>query len=156
MVSPQVKREAVETLMRERSFGVTRACGLVQISRSLFSMHVPGAMQPSHFRAERPDDDPAPAPALFAGQRSEKLTELREGRPGNRFGQQEGTLEEPPRPLLACRDDRRSEEAVVDETPADTQGPHRFRLPPPILQVCTPPRAVVDFQKRGLGPVFMR
>jgi putative transposase len=36
MVSPQVKREAVETLMRERSFGVTRACGLVQISRSLY------------------------------------------------------------------------------------------------------------------------
>lgn len=36
MVSPQVKREAVKVLMAERSFGVTRACGLVQISRSLF------------------------------------------------------------------------------------------------------------------------
>ena len=36
MVSPQVKREAVSALMRERSFGVTRACGLVQISRSLY------------------------------------------------------------------------------------------------------------------------
>lgn len=36
MVSPQVRREAVTALMRERSFGVTRACGLVQISRSLY------------------------------------------------------------------------------------------------------------------------
>jgi putative transposase len=36
MVSPQVKREAVTTLMRERSFGVTHACGLVQISRSMY------------------------------------------------------------------------------------------------------------------------
>jgi putative transposase len=36
MVSPQVKREAVNVLMEERGFGVTRACGLVQISRSLF------------------------------------------------------------------------------------------------------------------------
>jgi putative transposase len=36
MVSPQVKREAVQALMGERGFGVTRACGLVQISRSLF------------------------------------------------------------------------------------------------------------------------
>lgn len=36
MVSPQVKREAVTALMRERSFGVTRACGLVRISRSLY------------------------------------------------------------------------------------------------------------------------
>lgn len=39
MVSPQVRREAVATLMRERSFGVTRACGLVQISRSLYRYH---------------------------------------------------------------------------------------------------------------------
>ena len=29
-------REAVTVLMRERRFGVTRACGLVQISRSLY------------------------------------------------------------------------------------------------------------------------
>jgi putative transposase len=36
MVSPQVKREAVTALMNERSFGVTRACGLVQISVSLY------------------------------------------------------------------------------------------------------------------------
>jgi putative transposase len=36
MVSPQVKREAVMALMNERSFGVTRACGLVQISVSLY------------------------------------------------------------------------------------------------------------------------
>jgi putative transposase len=31
-----VRREAVTTLMRERSFGVTRACGLIRISRSLY------------------------------------------------------------------------------------------------------------------------
>ena len=36
MVSPQVRGEAVRALMRERGFGVTRACGLVQISRSLY------------------------------------------------------------------------------------------------------------------------
>ena len=36
MVSTQVRREAVTALMSERSFGVTRACGLVQISRSLY------------------------------------------------------------------------------------------------------------------------
>ena len=36
MVSPQVRREAVDALMRERGFGVTRACGLVRISRSLY------------------------------------------------------------------------------------------------------------------------
>lgn len=36
MVSPQVKREAVTLLMSERDFGVTRACGLVGISRSLY------------------------------------------------------------------------------------------------------------------------
>jgi hypothetical protein len=35
MVSPQVKREAVTVLMAERDFGVTRACGLVNLSRSL-------------------------------------------------------------------------------------------------------------------------
>jgi putative transposase len=35
MVSPQAKREAVAALMAERGFGVRRACGLVQISRSL-------------------------------------------------------------------------------------------------------------------------
>jgi len=36
MVSPQAKREAVAALMAEKDFGVTRACGLVRISRSLF------------------------------------------------------------------------------------------------------------------------
>jgi putative transposase len=36
MVSPQAKREAVTMLMTERDYGVTRACGLVQISRSLY------------------------------------------------------------------------------------------------------------------------
>lgn len=36
MVSPQAKREAVSTLMVERGFGVTRACGLIRISRSLY------------------------------------------------------------------------------------------------------------------------
>src|SRR4029077_12172850 len=35
MVSPQMKRQAVEALREERRFGVTRACGLVGISRSL-------------------------------------------------------------------------------------------------------------------------
>nr|WP_322880959.1 IS3 family transposase [Pandoraea sputorum] len=34
--SPRAKREAVRTLMTERAMGVTRACGLVGISRSLF------------------------------------------------------------------------------------------------------------------------
>src|ERR1700693_3619829 len=36
MVSPQARREAVTVLMAERDFGVTRACGLLQISRSLY------------------------------------------------------------------------------------------------------------------------
>jgi putative transposase len=36
MVSPQARRAAVAVLMTERSFGVTRACGLVGISRSLY------------------------------------------------------------------------------------------------------------------------
>ena len=36
MVGPQAKREGVRILMSEHDFGVTRACGLVQISRSLF------------------------------------------------------------------------------------------------------------------------
>ena len=36
MVSPQAKREAVSLLMTERGFGVTRACGLIGISRSLY------------------------------------------------------------------------------------------------------------------------
>lgn len=37
MVSPQVKRQAVNVLREERGLGVTRACGLVGISRSLYS-----------------------------------------------------------------------------------------------------------------------
>ena len=36
MVSPQAKREAVKVLMAAYDFGVTRACGLAQISRSLY------------------------------------------------------------------------------------------------------------------------
>jgi putative transposase len=36
MVSPQAKRQAVDVLMEERGLGVTRACGLVGISRSLY------------------------------------------------------------------------------------------------------------------------
>jgi len=36
MVGPQAKREAVKVLMSEHRFGVTRACGLVSISRSLY------------------------------------------------------------------------------------------------------------------------
>jgi putative transposase len=36
MVSPQVKRQAVDVLKEERGLGVTRACGLVGISRSLY------------------------------------------------------------------------------------------------------------------------
>ena len=36
MVSPQAKREAVTVLMTERHFSVTRACGLIQRSRSLY------------------------------------------------------------------------------------------------------------------------
>ena len=36
MVSPQAKREAVNMLMSAHCFGVTRACGLLSISRSLF------------------------------------------------------------------------------------------------------------------------
>lgn len=35
MVGPQAKREAVGILMNERQLGITRACGLVGISRSL-------------------------------------------------------------------------------------------------------------------------
>jgi len=44
MVSPQARREAVTVLMTERDFGVTRACGLVHISRSLY-----------RYRSRRPD-----------------------------------------------------------------------------------------------------
>ena len=47
MVSPQAKRAAVEMLMTERSSGVTRACGLVGISRSLY-----------RYRSRRPDCTP--------------------------------------------------------------------------------------------------
>lgn len=36
MVSPQARREAVNVLMTERALGLTRACGPVGISRSLF------------------------------------------------------------------------------------------------------------------------
>jgi putative transposase len=46
-VSPQAKRAAVAVLMTERSLGVTRACGLVGISRSLY-----------RYRSRRPDSAP--------------------------------------------------------------------------------------------------
>lgn len=44
MVSPQVKRQAVDVLKEERGLGVTRACGLLAISRSLYG-----------YRSRRPD-----------------------------------------------------------------------------------------------------
>jgi putative transposase len=44
MVSPQVRRQAVDLLRVERGLGVTRACGLVGISRSLYG-----------YRSRRPD-----------------------------------------------------------------------------------------------------
>ena len=47
MVSPQAKREAVEVLMTVQCFGVTRACGLLGISRSLY-----------RYRSRRPDCTP--------------------------------------------------------------------------------------------------
>src|SRR5690349_14614457 len=47
MVSPQAKRAAVVVLMTERGFGVTRACGLIEISRSLY-----------RYRRRRPDSGP--------------------------------------------------------------------------------------------------
>ena len=46
-MSPQAKRAAVTVLMTERDFGVTRACGLVGISRSLY-----------RYRSRRPDSVP--------------------------------------------------------------------------------------------------
>jgi putative transposase len=36
MVSPQARREGVTALIQERGYGVTRACGLIGISRSLY------------------------------------------------------------------------------------------------------------------------
>ncbi|MBA3505703.1 MAG: IS3 family transposase [Betaproteobacteria bacterium] len=47
MVGPQAKRAAVVMLMTERGFGVTRACGLIGISRSLH-----------RYRSRRPDSAP--------------------------------------------------------------------------------------------------
>ena len=47
MVSPQAKREAVTILMTERDFGVTRACGLISVSRSLY-----------RYQGRRPDREP--------------------------------------------------------------------------------------------------
>ena len=46
-MSPQPKRAAVDVLMIERSLGVTRACGLIGISRSLY-----------RYRSRRPDTGP--------------------------------------------------------------------------------------------------
>jgi putative transposase len=36
MVGPQVKRQGVDVLREERGFGITRACGLIGISRSVY------------------------------------------------------------------------------------------------------------------------
>jgi len=36
MVGPRVRREAVDVLRQQRGYGITRACGLVGISRSLY------------------------------------------------------------------------------------------------------------------------
>ena len=47
MVSPQAKRAAVVMPMTERDFGVTLACGLIGISRSLY-----------RYRSRRPDSGP--------------------------------------------------------------------------------------------------
>lgn len=55
MVSPQAKREAVTHLMVTHQFGVTRSCGLIGISRSLY-----------RYESKRPDDAPL----------KERLTEL--------------------------------------------------------------------------------
>ena len=46
MVSPQAKREVVGVLMKERQMGITRACGLVGISRSLY-----------RYESRRPSDE---------------------------------------------------------------------------------------------------
>ena len=49
MVTPQARREAVGILMAERQMGVTRACGLVGISRSLMAYR-PRRRQPEGLR----------------------------------------------------------------------------------------------------------
>lgn len=54
-MSPQAKREAVTHLMVTHQFGVTRSCGLIGISRSLY-----------RYESKRPDDAPL----------KERLTEL--------------------------------------------------------------------------------
>jgi putative transposase len=46
VASPQAKREAVRILMTERAMGISQACGLVGISRSLF-----------HYESRRRVDD---------------------------------------------------------------------------------------------------
>lgn len=48
-MSPQARREAVRILMAERQMGVTRACGLVGISRSLLA-YQPRRTQPEGLR----------------------------------------------------------------------------------------------------------
>lgn len=50
-MSPQAGREAVETLMTERAMGVTRACGLVGISRSVFRYEPKRAEANVHLKA---------------------------------------------------------------------------------------------------------
>jgi len=53
MVSPQAKREAVSTLINERGFGVTRACGLVRMSRSSLADRIQHGADAQ--RARQPD-----------------------------------------------------------------------------------------------------
>src|SRR2546430_16842562 len=80
MVSPQAKREAVTVLLTERDFGVTRACGLVGISRSWY-----------RYRGRRPDSaalrsriEEIPALKRRYGYRRVYLRLRREGWPVNR------------------------------------------------------------------------
>jgi hypothetical protein len=70
MVSPQAKREAVTTLMVEQDFGVTRACGLLCISRSLLSIsQLSGRLQQTAC-ADRGDRIAEASVWLSAGARS--------------------------------------------------------------------------------------
>ena len=59
MVSPQAKREAARQVMQAHPLGVTRACGLVGISRALFG-----------YRAKRSGNDAVTARLIeLAGQK---------------------------------------------------------------------------------------
>ena len=47
MVSPQARRDVVDHVMAAHQMGITRACGLIGISRSLYG-----------YQSKRPDDGP--------------------------------------------------------------------------------------------------